>query len=93
MALLGAAPEADDKAGHEAFTAAFRDVLDPAFVAFNRGVRAYYFALAAAAWIASPWAMLIGIAAAVGLLLRRQLASPAARGVRAARKLFEDKKS
>lgn len=87
MALLGAAPEATEKDKHEAFVAAASDVLHPSFSAFNTGVRAYYFALAAAAWLISPWAMVLGVLATVAILLRRQMRSQAARGIRAARDL------
>jgi uncharacterized membrane protein len=89
LVLLGAAPESDAPAAHEAFGAALTSVLNPAFNAFNRGVRGYYFALAAAAWIVSPWAMALAILGAYALLLRRQSASPAALGVRAARRILE----
>jgi uncharacterized membrane protein len=89
LALLGSAPEWTEPERHDDFAGAFADVLNPAFASFNKGVRAYYFALAAAAWIASPWAMAFGAAAASALLLRRQLASPAAHGVRAAKAIFE----
>ena len=87
MALLGAAPEATERDKHDAFVAAASDVLHPSFAAFNTGVRAYYFALAAAAWIISPWAMIAGVVATVAVLLRRQMHSQAARGIRAARDL------
>lgn len=87
MALLGAAPDAVDKDKHDAFVAAASDVLHPSFSAFNTGVRAYYFALAAAAWLISPWAMVLGVVATVAILLRRQMHSQAARGIRAARDL------
>lgn len=93
LALLGAAPEWDQKQDHPAWAHAFANVLNPAFSAFNKGVRTYYFALAAAAWIISPWAMIAGVIAASFLLLRRQTQSQAAGGVRAIRDLLvaEDK--
>jgi uncharacterized membrane protein len=87
-ALIGAAPEAEEGKAHAAYARAAADVLHPAFSAFNKGVRAYYFALAAAAWIVSPWAMAIGVIGAFVILLRRQTASQAARGIRAARDLL-----
>lgn len=90
LAMLGAAPESTDHAKHAAFARAAADVLHPAFSAFNKGVRAYYFALAAAAWIVSPWAMALGVLAAFILLLRRQTSSQAARGLRTAREMFQD---
>ena len=91
-ALIGAAPDRDEIDLREAFVQATGDVLDPALSAFNKGVRAYYFALAATAWIASPYAMIVAVLSAVVLLLRRQVASKAARGIRAARILFETEK-
>jgi len=90
LALFGAAPEASDAERHERYIEATLSVLDPSYAAFNRGVRAYYFALAAAAWIVSPWAMLAGVVAAFALLMRRQTSSPAAFGLRQARALLED---
>jgi uncharacterized membrane protein len=90
LALLGAAPDATASEKHVAFVTAAADVLHPAFSAFNTGVRAYYFALAAAAWLISPWAMIAGVAATVLILLRRQMHSQAARGIRAARELCGD---
>jgi len=89
LAVLGAAPPHDAAEKHAAFAKAAADVLHPSFSAFNRGVRAYYFALAAAAWIVSPWAMLGGVLLAVYVLLRRQMQSQAARGVYATRLLAE----
>ncbi len=89
LALFGAAPEANSGADLDAYAAAVAAVVNPAFTAFNKGVRAYYFALAAAAWVVSPWLMAVGAVAATGLLLHRQLASPAAAGVAAARGLVD----
>jgi uncharacterized membrane protein len=88
-ALVGAAPPFDEPDKHDAFARAMTDVFDPAFSAFNKGMRTYYFALAATAWIISPWAMMLGVVAACALLLRRQVASSAAKGIRAARLLMQ----
>lgn len=90
LAVLGAAPPHNATEKHEAFVKAAADVLHPSFSAFNRGVRAYYFALAAAAWLIHPLAMTAGVSFAVYVLLRRQLRSQAARGIHAARRLHED---
>ncbi len=89
LAVMGAAPSHDAPEKHAAFAAAAADVMHPSFATFNRGVRAYYFVLAAAAWIVSPWAMAVSVAFAVFVLLRRQMRSQAARGVYAARLLTE----
>jgi uncharacterized membrane protein len=90
LALLGAAPAAEARDKHDAFLRASADVLHPSFSAFNTGVRAYYFALAAAAWLVSPWAMIAGVVATIFVLLRRQMHSQAARGIRAAREICKE---
>lgn len=89
VTLMGAAPERDDVEHHEAFVRAAARVINPAYTAFNRGVRYYYFTLAAAAWLISPWAMLAAAVAAFALLARRQTRSDAALGVREARRILE----
>jgi uncharacterized membrane protein len=84
VALFGAAPSAGE-ADVAAFREATRNVLNPALSAFNCGVRSYYFALAAAAWLVGPWAMIGAAVWAVALLAWRQTSSQAAHGVRLAR--------
>ncbi|MDX2274430.1 MAG: DUF599 family protein [Hyphomonadaceae bacterium] len=89
LALFGAAPERSEVEHHATFVRAITQVLNPAYASFNLGVRTYYFALAAATWILSPWAM---IAASLGtfiLLFRRQTSSEAAIGMREARRVLE----
>ncbi|HYE44051.1 MAG TPA: DUF599 family protein [Caulobacteraceae bacterium] len=87
LALIGAAPETGERS--EAFARAATDVLNPALTAFSRGVRGYYFALAAAAWFYGPLALGAVTAAATLLLVWRQSRSPAARGIREARRLLD----
>ena len=65
------------------------NLLNPALSAFSQGVRGYYFALAAAAWLFGPLWLAIGVAAVFCLLVWRQAGSPAARAVRTARRLLE----
>lgn len=89
LALFGAAPEREEIEHHEGFVHAAAHVLDPAYASFNRGMRTYYFALAAAGWLVSPWAMMIGSIATLLMLLRRQTRSEAAIGVREARRILE----
>jgi uncharacterized membrane protein len=89
LALVGAAPERSEVEHHEGFIRAATQVLSPAFSSFNKGVRAYYFALAAAAWLISPWAMAVAAALTLALLLRRQVSSEAALGLREARRVLE----
>ncbi|MBI1188345.1 MAG: DUF599 family protein [Alphaproteobacteria bacterium] len=91
VALIGAAPEAHDPDGAH-YAGALANVLTPALSSFNTGVRAYYFALAGAAWLVSPWAMVLGVLAAFTLLARRQTRSTAAAGIRAAREFVESEK-
>lgn len=89
LALFGAAPEHNEPEHHEGFVRAVIQVLNPAYTSFNSGVRTYYFALAAAAWIFSPWAMAAGALGAFLLLLGRQTRSEAALGMREARRVLE----
>jgi uncharacterized membrane protein len=42
---------------------------------FNRGLRSIYFALAALGWLLGPWGLLVGVALATGVLMRREFAS------------------
>ena len=89
LALIGAAPEVHTEADRVALGEAAANLLNPALSAFSQGVRGYYFALAAAAWLFGPMWLAIGVAAAFCLLVWRQAASPAARAVRTARRLLE----
>ncbi len=91
LALIGAAPEDADEPRFTAFADACAEVLNPALSAFSHGVRAYYFALAAAAWLLGPIALLIATGSAFALLIWRQARSPAARGIRHARAALEDR--
>ncbi len=63
--------------------------MNPALSAFNRGVRGYYFGLAAASWLFGPLAFVMVTLAAVALLVMRQRRSPAARAIRDLRRLIE----
>jgi uncharacterized membrane protein len=89
LALIGASPEAHTEADRVALGAAAADLLNPALSAFSQGVRAYYFALAAAAWLFGPWWLAGGVILAFALLLWRQAGSPAARAIRQARRLLD----
>jgi uncharacterized membrane protein len=89
LALFGAAPDSTETALHDAYARATGRVLNQAYAAFNGGMRTYYFALAAAAWLVSPWAMLVGAIAAFLLLLLRQTTSETALGIRDARRTIE----
>jgi uncharacterized membrane protein len=89
LALIGAAPEAHTEADRMALGDAATNLLNPALNTFSQGVRGYYFALAAAAWLFGPLWLALGVAAAFCLLVWRQAASPAARAIRSARRLLE----
>lgn len=87
LALMGAVP--DDEAAGPAFADAATAVLNPALTAFSRGVRGYYFALAAAAWLYGPLALGVATLVATALLIWRQASSPAAAGIRQVRALLD----
>ena len=89
LALIGAAPEIHTETDRVAYGHAVARVLNPALGGFSQGVRGYYFALAAAAWLFGPMWLSLGVISAFGLLVWRQAGSPAARAVRAARRLLE----
>lgn len=91
VALVGAAPEAGtDPVRLAAFAEAAAEVLNPAMNGFNRGVRAYYFALAAGVWLIHPFLLAVGAVLALALLAWRQAVSPAALGVRHAMAVLSD---
>ncbi len=90
LAAIGAAPPASSPpAVLKAYGDAAASVLNPALSSFNNGVRGYYFALAAAAWMLGPWAMIAAVLMAVGLLYARQVGSSAARGLRQIRQIID----
>lgn len=89
LALIGAAPELNVEADRVALGEAAAALLNPALSAFSQGVRGYYFALAAGAWLFGPLWLAGAVLAAFCLLVWRQAASPAARAVRSARRLLE----
>jgi len=93
LALIGAAPEIHSEGDKVAFGAATAQVLNPALASFSQGVRGYYFALAAAAWLFGPMWLALGVGSAFTLLVWRQAASPAARAIRTARRLLDANQS
>ncbi len=90
VALIGAAPSKPGPALRDA-AAAYRTaaVLSLAIGSFNAGVRGYYFALAAAAWLFGPFAFVIASVGAFTLLGWRQSKSRAAAGLRRIRAEIE----
>ena len=90
LASFGAAPLEATPEQQRAYGDIAARLLNPALTSFSSGVRAYYFALAAAAWLFGPLASIGATLGAVFLLLLRQRHSPAARAVADLRKLLED---
>ena len=89
IAAIGAAPLVLEGERREAFAVAPAHILNPALSAFNSGVRGYYFALAAAAWLFGPIAFISVTLGAVALLLWRQRVSSTARAIAELRRLLE----
>jgi uncharacterized membrane protein len=89
VAVIGAAPVTGPPDLLKDYADAASAVLNPALHAFNAGVRGYYFALAATAWLAGPIPFVVVTFGAVGLLAWRQTFSPAAKAVRRVRLLLE----
>ena len=89
IAAVGAAPDTEDQAFKTAYGEAAARLLNPALSAFNAGVRGYYFALAAAAWLFGPIAFMLATLGAVSLLLWRQRRSKAAGAISDLRKLLQ----
>jgi len=90
LAVIGAAPERLKSTWYDAYADAAAQILNPAFKSSNSGVRGYYFALAAAAWLIGPLSLTLATMAVMVLLLWRQSHAAAAKGVRVARALLEE---
>ncbi|MDO8379898.1 DUF599 domain-containing protein [Phenylobacterium sp.] len=88
IAVVGAAPDTEDQAFKDRYGEAAARLLNPALSAFNAGVRGYYFALAAAAWLFGPISFLVVTLGAVSLLIWRQRHSKAAAAIRDLRTLL-----
>ena len=89
LAVIGSVPEQDEALDRGALGRAAGELINPALAAFSQGVRAYYFALAAAAWLMGPLWLGAGVVAAFSLLIWRQERSPAARAIRKVRAVLE----
>ena len=90
IAAVGAVPDPlEDQEQRKAYGQAIARLLNPALSSFNAGVRGYYFALAAAAWLFGPWAFMAATVGAIGLLFWRQRHSPAAAAIRDLREMLE----
>lgn len=89
LAAMGATPEPLAEADRPTYGAVLAKLLNPALGAFNSGVRGYYFALAAAAWLFGPWSFMAATVGAVALLFWRQRRSSAAAAIHEFRNLLE----
>lgn len=90
IAAVGAVPfEGLDEPQKVALGRAVARMLNPALSSFNAGVRGYYFALAAAAWLFGPWTLIGATLGATSLLLWRQRRSPAAAAIADVRRLLQ----
>ena len=90
IVAIGAAPgPGTDPAVVKAYGEAAAEVLNPALSSFNSGVRGYYFALAAGAWLLGPLPFALGAIGAITLLAWRQSQSRSSAGVRRLRAILE----
>jgi uncharacterized membrane protein len=89
LAAIGATPMWAPREVLKEYAEAAGAILNPALSAFNAGVRGYYFALAAAAWLLGPIAFAVATGGAMTLLLWRQRRSPASAAVRKIRHILE----
>ncbi|WP_309645499.1 DUF599 family protein [Phenylobacterium sp.] len=89
LAVIGAAPEIENGPSTAPYGVAAARLLNPALSSFNRGVRGYYFALAAVGWLFGPETFILLTLLAVALLVTRQRRSPAARAIAEVRRLLD----
>ena len=83
--LMGTAPAHGAAAAEkDAFAAHAARLQDLAANTFNRGLRAYYFALAMMMWFVHAWAFLAASACVVAILYRREFHSKSLQTLRAA---------
>jgi uncharacterized membrane protein len=89
IAAVGAVPEGVAAEEAEAYGQVVARMLNPALSSFNTGVRGYYFALAAGAWVFGAEAFAAASLGAVILLLWRQRRSRMAGAIGDLRRLIE----
>jgi uncharacterized membrane protein len=89
IAAVGAVPDPMPEEHEAKYADVVARLINPALGSFNAGVRGYYFALAAAAWLFGAWAFMGVTLGAVALLLWRQRSSVAAVAIRDLRGLLE----
>jgi uncharacterized membrane protein len=83
--LLGAMPPASERTTQEAQLHVLRTtkLFESAGRHFNRGQRAFFFALGYLGWFAGPWVLFVSTTAVVIVMWRRQFASAAQRALTA----------
>jgi uncharacterized membrane protein len=81
--MIGATPPAEDKEKPEAKTHAARlgSLCEVAGRHFNRGQRAFFFALGYLGWFISPWLLMATSVAVAAVMWRRQFASDSRRAL------------
>ena len=82
IALIGAAPTKPDPRRRDAIAGRIAAMLSAALSGFNAGIRGYYFALAALAWLLGPGAFALATTGIIAMLLWRQFGSEAAEAIR-----------
>ena len=82
LALIGAAPPKPAAAERDAIAEPLAAVLSLAIRSFNAGIRGYYFALAALAWLLGPGAFAVATSGIIAMLLWRQFGSATAEAIR-----------
>lgn len=92
LAAVGSAPEDAPPEALAQWGEALAAIINPALTSFSAGVRGYYFALAAAAWLVGPVPFALAVVTATMLLVWRQSRSKAALGVRRVRDLLEQER-
>ena len=90
LAAVGSVPDPTPEKDRERWGEVLGALLNPALTSFSAGVRAYYFALAAAAWLLGPVPFAAAAVAATVLLAWRSSKSPAAGAMRRLRALLEE---
>lgn len=90
LAAIGASPSGNKDQLGASYAEAVARLLQPALSSFNSGVRGYYFAMAAAAWLFGPYAFMLATLGGVALLYWRQKRSRTAKAVAEIRRLLEE---
>ena len=89
-AAMGACPDNVPNKLIDQYVTSLANIIEPAMSNFSQGVRAYYFALAAGAWLYGAWFLAFGSIGAFLLLAFRQSKSQAALGLRQMRELLDN---